>query len=82
MNAFLNILNNEFIDCAGPALHMADVDGLVIKGNTISNPGGRGIRAEQTKPAKAAICLDNVRNETLSGNEVDDFRFPDAVLSE
>ena len=78
----IRILNNEFIDCAGPALHMADVDGLVIKGNIISNPGGRGIREEQTKPAKAAICLDNVRDETLSGNTVDDARFVDTVFKE
>jgi hypothetical protein len=78
----IRILNNEFIDCAGPALHMADVDGLVVKGNAISNPGGRGIREEQTTPAKAAICLDNVRNETLSGNDVDDFRFPNAISNE
>jgi hypothetical protein len=78
----IQILNNEFVDSAGPALHMADVDGLVIKGNTISNPGKRGIRDEQTTPAKAAICLDNVRNETLFENTVNDFRFPDAVFSE
>jgi hypothetical protein len=72
----IRILNNEFIDCAGPAMHMADVDGLIIEGNRITNPGGRGVRAEQTRPAKESIEVKNVRNASISGNTIDDFRFP------
>ena len=71
----IRILNNEFVDCAGPAMHMADVDGLVIEGNRITNPGGRGVRAEQTRPASESIETKNVRNASISGNTIDDFRF-------
>jgi hypothetical protein len=72
----IHILNNEFIDCVGPAMHMADVDGLIIQGNRITNPGGQGVRAEQTRPALESIEVKNVRNALISGNTIDDFRFP------
>ena len=71
----IRILNNEFVDCAGPAMHMADVDGLVIEGNRITNPGGRGVRAEQTLPAQESIEIKNVRNASITGNTIEDFRF-------
>ena len=71
----IRILNNEFVDCAGPAMHMADVDGLVIEGNRITNPGGRGVRAEQTRPASESIETKNVRNASITGNTIEDFRF-------
>jgi hypothetical protein len=71
----IRILNNEFVDCAGPAMHMADIDGLIIQGNRITNPGGRGVRAEQTRPAKESIEIKNVRNALITENRVEDFRF-------
>ena len=71
----IRILNNEFVDCAGPAMHMADIDGLIIQGNRITNPGGRGVRAEQTRPAQESIEIKNVRNALITENRVEDFRF-------
>jgi hypothetical protein len=75
----IRILNNEFVDCAGPAMHMADVDGLVIEGNRITNPSSRGVRAEQTRPASESIATKNVRNASVSGNAIEDFRFSKEV---
>lgn len=74
----IRILNNEFVDCAGPAMHMADVNGLVIEGNRMTNPGNRSVRAEQTHPAQESIETKNVRNASIADNTIKDFRFPEA----